>query len=79
MKEFEKEAQDILGSCTCGPMYLNRGMVAPDCAWHNYAYDVIEAMRQAYNKAIDDAGTEAEIAILYENDPIEKILKLKKP
>jgi len=46
MTKAETILQGTLGDCTCGDMYKNRNLVAPDCVVCNYQDDVLAAQKE---------------------------------
>ena len=68
MKEYEAQAAlykkgvlDLaleIGGCSCGPEYTGRGLIAPDCAWHQASTpEILEevGLRGEYESLIDAA------------------------
>ena len=56
----EKIAIDILGACSCHEAYASRGMIAPDCVWHDCSEELIAALRKARRIGLDAALAEVE-------------------
>ena len=49
-------AQSILDKCRCEPIYTNRKMVDPNCAWCEYHVDFIQAMHQFAKSELSTAN-----------------------
>ena len=45
-EEIRKEAEEILGTCTCIDDYKMRGRKDPQCNWCENEYEVIEAIQR---------------------------------
>jgi len=50
----------LIGSCSCDDAYVRRQMSAPDCAWCNYGDDLVEAMQNYADKAVEAAFAKLE-------------------
>ena len=53
-------ATRITGPCSCHEVYASRGLIAPDCAFHDMAREIAEALKEARREALEEAATVAD-------------------
>lgn len=49
---FTERAALITGPCTCHESYKTRNMIAPDCAYHEYAVEIEMALQEAFAQGV---------------------------
>lgn len=58
-QEAMERATVITGRCSCHEAYTSRGMIAPDCIFHDCADDIAAAILRAHNEAVEAADKAA--------------------
>lgn len=53
-------ATKITGPCSCHEAYKSRGLIAPDCAFHDMAREIAEALEETRCEALEKAARVAE-------------------
>lgn len=53
-------ATRITGPCSCHEVYKSRGLIAPDCAFHDMAREIAEALEEARRDALEEAAKVAD-------------------
>ena len=68
---LEQRADAITMPCSCHESYKCRKLIDPFCAWHNYAADIVDALRavveacaevaERYNQAANTVAKEGDL------------------
>ena len=56
MNNALETATKITGPCTCHEAYKIRGLIAPDCVYHDIADDIAKALQAARAAALEEAA-----------------------